>query len=199
MEEEKWRTNLVILLKHLEKSYPNLSKIHEFRRSVDSCNQKKAEKLLPQLEQIYNQAKEHFDDHAFASWANQQNWTLQLGLKNISLIDKVNPEGFSKHLKWTLSHFDQSLDEGNPANLQKTQGTGAHLSGLPISSKKMKMAMKKVQGMETKQLSTMMKKVPTNQLEALAENPGAEEFVNKLKEDPRAKAVANKIKAAQKM
>jgi hypothetical protein len=192
--EDKWRDDLVGLLKFLEKCTPrpNSVKIHEFRRSLESCNIKKAEKILPQLKEIYTKCKDHLNSD-FDSWVSQQKFTLKLGLKSITISSIENIEEYAQYLKWCFSIFDPSLNEGNPNNIvQMAKG-----SGLPISGKQLKIAMRKVNNMDTKQLSSMMNRVPQNQLEALASNPGAGEFVNKLKEDKRAQAVAEKIQAIQ--
>ena len=189
---DKWREDLVSLLKCLEKSHPNSPKIHEFRRGLQSCNLKKAERVLPQLFEIYNQSKEHLDGN-FNSWLSENTFTLKLGLRTVTLSPGRDIQDYAQHLKWTFSSFDPTLDVGNPNSMLEA----AKNSGLPVSGKQLKMAMKKVQGMNPQQLSTMMQKVPQGQLEALSSNPAAEGLVTKLKEDKRAQAVAEKIQAIQ--
>lgn len=187
---DKWREDLVSLLKFLEKSHFDSSRIHDFRRGLESCNLKKAEKVLPQLFEIYNQSKEHLECLDFDFWILKQSFPLKLGLRNINLCPGKNVEEYPQYVKWALSCFDPKLNEGNPNNMLNT----ARGSGLPVSGKQLKMAMRKVQGMNPEQLSSMMNRVPQNQLEALASNPAAEELVAKLKSDKRAQVVAEKVR-----
>ncbi|CAN5793477.1 hypothetical protein BH23THE1_BH23THE1_33530 [soil metagenome] len=191
---DTWRDHLVGLLKYLEKSRSDFSKIHDFRRGLESCNSKKAERILPQFFEIYNQCKEHFDDD-FNSWLATQSFSLKLGQRHINLYTEKNIDEYAQNLKWTFSSFDPTLAETN-SNTFNTPTRGG--TGLPVSNKQLKMAMRRMHGMNSDQLSNMATRVPQGQLDSLASNPAAEEIVTKLKSDKRAQAVADKIKNIQK-
>lgn len=189
---DKWREDLVGLLKHLEKSHLESKKIHEFRRGLESCNLKKAEKVLPQLLQIYNQCKDYLDLN-FDSWIGKQSFQLKLGMRSVVLSPGRDYSEYAQYFKWALSHFDPNLNIGNTNGMVHM----AKNSGLPVSGKQLKMAMKKVQGMNPEQLDAMKSRIPQGQLDALASNPAAEALVEKLKSDKRAQAVAEKIKTIE--
>ena len=135
--EDKWKDDLVGLLKFLEKSHQNSVKIREFRRSLESCNVKKAAKILPQLLEIYNKCKDHLDMY-FDSWVTEQSFILKLGLKTITLSPGKDKEGYGQYVRWVFSSFDPTLNNGNPNNIIRMK------NGLPVSNKQLKMAMKKI-------------------------------------------------------
>lgn len=148
---EKWKNDLVALLKHLEKSCFNNRDIHEFRRSVESTHAKKVDRLLPQLNMIWDQCKDHLNDPNFVEWINHQHFQLKLGLKVISLVDDKQPHEFEQHFRWVLSEFDSTLDQRLPEDTIKS-------GGLPISARKMKMAMRHMQGLDEQTISNMMER-----------------------------------------
>lgn len=195
---DKWKTDLVQLLKVLEKSYPQCPKIREFRRSLESCNNKKAEKLLPQLENIYNECQAHATEANFTEWFMKQEYRLTLGLKQVLLVDKVNPDLFIQHLLWTFSHFNPELDERPPEEPKKQTATilGSAL-GLPVSGKQVRQAMKRMSNMSENRLKKMVNKVPKAKYESLSHIEGAQEVVDRLREDPRVQAIADKVRSIQ--
>src|ERR1700737_2903433 len=118
--DSKWLNDLIGLLKHLEKTYPNLNKIHKFRRSVESTtNHKKLDKLLPQLSVIYDYCKGHLDDPDFISWVNEQEFQLKNGMRTVTLVDNNSPQMFEQHFRWALSYFDPQLDQRPPSQEEK--------------------------------------------------------------------------------
>lgn len=194
----KWKSDLIQLLKHLEKSYPEISKIHEFRRTLESCNSKKAEKLLPQLEIIYKDCQAHATEENFIQWFMNQEYRLTLGLKQIILVDKIHSETFIQHLLWTFSHFNPELDERPPEELKINSASilGSAL-GLPVSGKQVRQAMKRMGGMDKNKLKKMVDKVPKSKIESLTQREDAQDAISRLKEDPKARAIAEKIKSIQ--
>lgn len=137
---EKWRQDLADALRVLEKSHPDSQSVHQFRRTLESCNKKKADKLLPQLEAIYKDCCTHAKDPDFVEWLMGQGYKLSLGMKQVTLVERVQPEVFVQHLLWSFAHFNPALDDRVQEEKKSLLPILSKLVGMPISGKQLRKA-----------------------------------------------------------
>lgn len=149
---EDWSEHFVDVLKHLEVE-SNGKQIHQFRRSFQGGNKK--DRLLPQLETIYQKCKEHFEEESFQAWFNSQKFKLTLGRKNILLHTTYTSLLFKEKLMRLFTKWDPALFE-----LLPPPTTGPTNNNMGFSRKQMRMAMRKIQSMGDSQLSSVLQNVP---------------------------------------
>lgn len=186
----KWRKDISTLLRFLEKVNPQPAKIHEFRRSFESCQIKKAERVLDQFKTIYEVCNQKLEDDNFIDWFNQQTFAIKLGLKSINLQCPTKCSNFAQYLKWAFSHFNPEYNEGNPSLIPKP-------AGLPISNKMVKGAIKRANGLDDRQLANILNGISPEQLEQLSSDPNASMLVEGIKRTKGANSLAEKIKQVQ--
>lgn len=147
METPRWISDFSQLLKLLEK---DSQRVHEFRRSFEAG--KKQKQVYPQLENIYNQCKDHLDD--LDMFFNEKQFTVTLGLKSIIL--KSSSDLLKDRLVQLFSNWDPSL--WTPVeDSQRSM----------ISAKKMKQIMEHLSTMSDYRLSQTLSRLPQDQLSQL--------------------------------
>jgi hypothetical protein len=172
---ELWIEHFVDLLKHLEHQ-PTATQIHQFRRSFQGGNKK--QRLLPQLENMYNKCQSHLHEDAFEQWFNQQKFTLTLGRKNIILLLPLSqklPMATKVKLMRLFTKWDPQLSEALPPPTEVPTN-----KNMGFSRKQMRMAMRKLNHMGNQQLSNVLHSMPNDatineeELDAVFDERGAE-------------------------
>jgi hypothetical protein len=149
---ENWIEHFVDFLKYFE-SESNKKQIHQFRRSFQGGNKK--DRLFPQLEAIYEKAKDHFNDtpEELQTWFNHQSFRLNLGLKTIVLKSTAPPNEFQRRFFQLCSKWSPELYQVK----ETVQG-----NGMGISRKQMRMAKRRLHQLDDQQLSSVLNNVPPN-------------------------------------
>lgn len=175
-----WTQHLSDLLKVLE-SESNGQQIHEFRRSFEAG--RKQDRLKSQLEQIYNEGKEHLNDtpEALQNWFTGKKFKLSLGRKEVTLKSTSYQNEFRERLVRLFSEWDQSLYVPPP---EVHRGIG---------QKKLREVMKKLDGVSNDRLAALLGSVKGN-AQGLSDEEIAELFPD-AKSQEHAKAIAERIKS----
>lgn len=150
---EAWIEHLVEVLKHLE-SEANSKQVHQFRRSFQGGNKKT--RLLPQLQQIYEECHAHLDDVDFQEWFNQRRYNLTLGRKTITLRCTQALDSFKTKLLRLFTYWNSDLAQNLPAQ------TSTDNNNMGFSRKQMRLAKRRLNHMGDQQLTSLMQKVPSN-------------------------------------
>lgn len=131
-----WREDFSTLLKLFEEQ----KGVREFRRSFEAG--KKQNRLLPQLEQVYNSAKDILENNkeGLSDWFLEQKFSFTLGLKKITLINCTDKEKLKVCLLLLFTYWDEAL-------YTRPESTKPPL----ISNRQIKMALKNVNKVDLSQ------------------------------------------------
>jgi len=150
---ENWIQHCVDFLKYFETD-SSQCQIHQFRRSFQGGNKK--ERLLPQLECMYEKAKLHLADspEILQAWFNQESFRLTLGRKSAPLKSTASATEFKHRLlqlcsKWDPELYTEPTVQASPNNFG-------------ISRKQMRTAMRRMHQMDDRRLANVLKSVPAD-------------------------------------
>ena len=114
-------------------------------------------RLLPQLEHIYNECSTHLAQEDFTKWFNQRKYKLTLGRKSITLRCTHLPEMFKIKLMRLFTHWNADLAQDLPAPVDASTS-----NNMGFSRKQMRLAQRRLNQMGDQQLSSLMQRMPGN-------------------------------------